>query len=89
MTGHTSILVVNMGGSNDMGIGGNDLLHFAVPFAGILAVRPDKFLHGEMFVGVMPVHPGIGMEVFTDGICILPQNGIPKLFYIHNFIPYV
>ena len=72
MTGDTSVLVVHMGGSNDMGICGNDLLHFAVPFAGVFAVCPDKFLHGEMLVGVMPVHKGIGMEVFTDRVCILP-----------------
>ena len=74
MTGDTSILTEHMGSSNDMSIGGDDLLHFAIPFAGVFAVRPDKFLHGEMLVGVMPVYPGIGVEVFTDSICILPQK---------------
>lgn len=87
VAGHTSILAVHMGGSNDMGIGGNDLLHFAVPFAGVLAVRPGKFLHSKMLVGVMPVHPGIWVEIFTDGVCILPQNSIPKGFYIYTLFP--
>ena len=72
MAGDTSVLTEHMGRSNDMGIGSDDLLHFAIPFAGVFAVRSDKFLHGEMLVGVMPVHLSIGVEVFTDGICILP-----------------
>lgn len=62
MTGDTSVLAEYMGGSNDMGIGGNNLLNLAVPLAGIFAVCPDKFLHGEMLVGVMPVYPGIGVR---------------------------
>ena len=79
MAGDTSVLAKYMGGSNDMGIGGNNLLNLAIPFAGVFAVRPDKFLQGEMLVGIVPIHPGIGVEVFTDFVCILPQNNIPKM----------
>ena len=84
MAGDTSVLTEHMGSSNDMGISCNNLLHFAIPFAGVFAVRSDKFLYGEMLVGVMPVHLGIGVERFADCICILPQNGIPKRFNIHT-----
>ena len=42
MAGDASVLAEHMGGSNDMGVGGNDLLHLAVPFAGVFAVRPDN-----------------------------------------------
>ena len=63
MAGDTSVLAEHMGGSNDMGIGSDDLLHFAIPFAGVLAICPDKFLYGEMLVGVMPVYEGCWMEV--------------------------
>ena len=55
MAGHTSILVVHMGGRYDVSIGGDDFLHLAIPFAGIFAVRPDEFLHDEMLVGTRPL----------------------------------
>lgn len=42
---------------------------------------------GEMLVGIAPIHSSIRVEVFTDYICVLPQNGIPKICYIHNDIP--
>ena len=87
MAGDTSILAEHMSSSNDMGVGGNDLLHIAIPFAGVFAVSPDKFLHGEMLIGIVPVHPGIWVEIFTDRICVLPQNGIPKGFNIHTLFP--
>ena len=64
MAGDTSVLAEHMSGSNDMGISGINLLHFAIPLAGILAVRLDEFLHGEMLIGIMPVHPCVGMKVF-------------------------
>ena len=83
VAGHTSILVVHMGGGDDVSIGCNDPLHLAIPLPGIFAVRPDKFLYSEMLVCVMPVYIVNVMEVFTDGICILPQNGIPKLFGLY------
>ncbi len=78
MEGDTSVLAVHMGCSNDMGIGGDDLLHLAIPLPRVFTVRPDKFLHGEMLVGVVPVHEGCWVEVFADVICILPAEQLPK-----------
>lgn len=89
MARNTSVRAVHMSGSNDMGIGGNNLLNLAVPFAGVFAVRLDKFLHGEMLIGVMPVYPGIGVKVFTDCACILPQNSILKCLNINAYSPSV
>jgi len=73
MTGDTSVFAIYMGCSNYMGVSGDNTLHLSIPLAGVFAVRPDKFLHGEMLVSVMPIYPSIGMEIFTDGIRILPR----------------
>ena len=83
MAGDASIFAEHMGCSNNVRVSGNDLLHFTAPLAGVFAVRPDKFLYGEMLVGVVPVHPCVGMKVFTDRVGVLPQNSIPKLLNVY------
>ena len=89
MAGDASVLAEHMGRRDDVGIGGNDPFHFAIPFAGILAVRSDKFFHGEMFVCIVPVHEGCRVEVSTDRIRVLPQEGIPKCLNINAYRPSV
>ena len=74
-----------MGCCNDMRIGHNDLFHRSIPFAGVLTVSTDKLLYGEMFVGVMPIYIGIGIEILTDCICILVQNN----FVLKGHTPYI
>ena len=86
MARNTSILAIHMRGSDDMGIGGDDSFYLTISFTGVLTVCPDKFLHGEMLVGVMPINPSVGVEVFTNCICILLQNSIPKFSYIHSIL---
>ena len=71
VAGHTSILAAHMGSRNNMGIRSDDPFHLATPLPRIFAVCPNKFLHGEMLVGVVPVYEGRRMEICTNGVCIL------------------
>ena len=45
---------------------GDDLFNLAIPIAGILAVGSYKFFDREMFVRAMPIHIGIGVEIFSE-----------------------
>lgn len=69
MAGNSSVLTAHMGSGYDIGISNYDLLYLAVPFSGVFAVGPDELFHIKMLVGIVPIDPGIGMKVFTDG-CI-------------------
>ena len=43
----------------------DDLFDLAIPISGILAVGSYKFLNRELLIGAMPIHIGIGVEIFS------------------------
>lgn len=71
MARNASVLTAYMCSGYDMGFSGYHSLHLAIPFSGVFTVGLDEFLHVEMLIGVVPIYPGIGVEVFSHGICIL------------------
>ena len=60
----------------------DDLFDLAIPITGIVAVGSYKFLDREMLVGAMPIHIGIGVEIFSYLVCSLCENIRPKLLYV-------
>ena len=63
----------------------DDLFNLAVPIARILAVGSYKFLNRKMLIGAMPIHMGIGAEIFSYLVCSLRENGRPKPLYVYRF----
>ena len=56
---------------------GSGALNRAVPIAGVGTVCPDKFLGGELLVGVMPAHHRLGRQKAAHGGGILCQHRLP------------
>ena len=71
MARNCAVLAVDMGYCDNLIARYNLPLHFAIPLTGIFTVCPDKFLHGKMLVGVVPIYPSVRVKKYLDGVGVL------------------
>lgn len=61
-------------------------LYAAVPFTGVFAVCPDKFMYGKFFIRVMPSDKGVSLKKFRQCFFILLQYSLPVIFKENFFL---
>jgi len=55
-----------------------------IPFAGIIAIHLDEFIHSELLVGAMPADNGIWRKISRQFFSLLIQNGLDEALKVYH-----